>query len=211
MTRIDGTLAAAFLATFSSHAWAQCTTTKLTPLDGTDGMYFGSAVAVDGDRVVVGAQGDDVDCPAEGICNSAGSAYIFARDDNGTPGDISDDAWVEERAPLWPLDFDERFFCAASDNLTTPNHLVGGEPVTLAGVSPDGRFDFPLPTARLLVKARFRSGEKRAMMTLDAVHLEPDEGVLTLTWRAAVPSQRELHEHEVTLVRQLEDWEEPKL
>jgi hypothetical protein len=59
-----------------------------------------------------------------------------------------DEKWVKKHAPLWPKDFDERFFCAASPGLTSPEHLAGGEPVVLEGVSPDGAFQFALPKIR---------------------------------------------------------------
>lgn len=118
-----------------------------------------------------------------------------------------DQPWVEERAPLWPVNFDERFFCAASTGLTTQRHLTGGEPVSLAGVSPRGSYEFPLPTVRLRVKGIFRDRQERRMMVLDAVHLEPDEGVFTMIWRAALPTGGGLKTHEVTIVRELESWE----
>ena len=118
-----------------------------------------------------------------------------------------DEKWVKEDAPLWPKDLDERFFCAASPGLTSPKHLVGGEPVLLEGVAPDGGFRFALPQVRLVVKARFRKREERRLMTLDAVTLEPDEGTITLTWRAAISAHRALLEHEVTLIRELKPWE----
>ena len=52
------------------------------------GDEFGCAVAVDGDTMVVGSRLHDV----AGLSN-AGAAYVFVRDDEGTPGDVSDDRW----------------------------------------------------------------------------------------------------------------------
>jgi hypothetical protein len=120
-----------------------------------------------------------------------------------------DEAWVEARAPLWPEDFDERFFCAASSGLTTAQHLIGGERVRLRGVSPAGVFEFPLPARRLVAKARFRGRQERRAMVLDAIHLEPDDRVFTMIWRVAFPVDHDLAEHEVSIVRELDAWEEP--
>ncbi len=64
--------------------------TKLTASDAAAGDQFGHSVAVRRDRAVVGARLDD---DAEG---NSGSAYIFRRDDNGTPSDPGDDVWIEE-------------------------------------------------------------------------------------------------------------------
>ena len=54
-----------------SGTWSQ--QTKLTASDGAAYDWFGYAVAVDGDTVVVGAYGDDDNGPA------SGSAYVFIR------------------------------------------------------------------------------------------------------------------------------------
>ena len=55
--------------------------TKVTASDAAAEDQFGHSVAVRGDRAVVGARLDD------DAGNSSGSAYIFRRDDNGTPSD----------------------------------------------------------------------------------------------------------------------------
>jgi hypothetical protein len=47
---------------------------KLTPSDGATGDYFGYSVSISGDRVVVGAYGDDT---------CSGSAYVFRYDGKG--------------------------------------------------------------------------------------------------------------------------------
>ena len=60
---------------------------KLTASDAADDDYFGYAVAVSGDVVIVGAYGDD--CVAGREC---GSAYVY-RFDRGAP---AGPAWVEE-------------------------------------------------------------------------------------------------------------------
>ena len=68
---------------------------KLTASDPTASNRFGYAVSIDGNRAVVGKPYDDDVCPEDPWCNS-GSAYVFRRDDNGTPGYSPDDVWIEE-------------------------------------------------------------------------------------------------------------------
>ncbi|CAM4542723.1 DUF2169 family type VI secretion system accessory protein [Myxococcus xanthus] len=114
-----------------------------------------------------------------------------------------DAAWVEKRAPLWPRDFDERFFHAAPDGLRASTHLQGGEPVVLEGVSPDGPLAFPLPTYRLLARCTFSGRRETRRMALDTVLLEPEERRLVLAWRATFPAHRQLASHEVSTVRLL--------
>jgi hypothetical protein len=50
---------------------------------------FGESVAIRGDTLAVGVRMDD------DMGSSSGSVYIFTRDAQGTPGDLSDDLWVE--------------------------------------------------------------------------------------------------------------------
>lgn len=118
-----------------------------------------------------------------------------------------DAQWLESRAPLWPPDLDDRFFCAASDGLCAVPHLRGGEPVRLVGVSPDGPIDFALPTIRLRCKLDFHARSVRRAMVLDAVVLEPDDGSFTLVWRASERVGKQPLALEAVVVRELEPWE----
>ncbi|QRK11094.1 DUF2169 domain-containing protein [Archangium violaceum] len=123
-------------------------------------------------------------------------------------GGTYDQKWIEQRAPLWPLDFDVRFFQAASPGLVATPWLEGGEPVVLSGLSPDGTFSFHLSRPRLVASAVFRDRTERRRLRLDAVLLEPDERLLRLYWRVAFPAERKFASHEQTLVRELESWED---
>ena len=118
-----------------------------------------------------------------------------------------DAAWLERRAPLWPDDFDERFFQCAPAGMQASPHLRGGEPAVLEGVSPDGAFSFPLPAQRLVARCTFSGRSERKPMTLDAVHFEPDDRRVQLLWRATFSAHRELARHARSTVRLLEPWE----
>ncbi|WP_223755400.1 DUF2169 domain-containing protein [Myxococcus sp. RHSTA-1-4] len=115
-----------------------------------------------------------------------------------------DERWVRTRAPLWPEDFDERFFQAAAPGLNAAGGLRGGEEVVLAGMHPDGKVEFHLPRVHLQVESRFRRRKETRALVLDGVHLEVDEGAVTLLWRAAVPVRRDLAEYEGSVVREEE-------
>ena len=52
---------------------------------------LGFSVAVDGDTMVVGSRHEDL----QGDLTDAGAAYVYGRDDNGTPFDKTDDFWQE--------------------------------------------------------------------------------------------------------------------
>jgi len=67
--------------------WEDMTeTAKLTAPDAPPNEYFGYSVSISGDVAVIGAF----------YHAGAGAAYVFRRDDDGTPSDPSDDSWVKE-------------------------------------------------------------------------------------------------------------------
>ena len=55
-----------------------------------------------------------------------------------------DQHWLENTAPLWPADFDARYFQAAPADQIVP-YLTGGEEVVLQHLTPEGHCTFRLP------------------------------------------------------------------
>lgn len=98
-----------------------------------------------------------------------------------------DNAWLEERHPLLPLDFDARFWQCAPPGLIAEPWLKGGEPFELHNLFPDheivrGHLPSFGPRARL-------PNGRGLDLALDGVHFDmrPDMGFLFLTWRAGFP------------------------
>jgi hypothetical protein len=122
-----------------------------------------------------------------------------------------DTAWIEQRAPGWPDDFDLRFFQAASPPLVATPHLRGGESVRVSGTHPDGAWSFALPRIRLVARTSFRcSGLDVRPLRLDAVEIDTDAAALTMIWRASIPVRKDIFDHEVTFLRPLavdEEWD----
>lgn len=105
-----------------------------------------------------------------------------------------DDAWLAHRMPLLPLDFDDRYHNCASDGLTVPGRLEGGEPVEILGCTPSGALRFSLPAPGL--SARFALGREEIplVLSLDTVLIDTDAGFLRLVWKASAPVHRRLAE-----------------
>lgn len=118
-----------------------------------------------------------------------------------------DEAWRRQRAPLWPLDFSERFFCSAPEYLQVSPHLSGGEPVMLRGLHPDGDIGFRLPTLRLAARSRFTDRTVRTTPILDGIVIDTAVKRLTMYYRARVPAYRSLSKHYETLIRLFSPWE----
>lgn len=112
-----------------------------------------------------------------------------------------DQAWVETRCPLWPLDFDERYFLAAPPALVAPERLRGGEPVVLLGMHPEGTIAFELPAAAVTGESRFVDRRVPLELALDIVRIDVVAGRLSLVYRATVPASRRLEQHVETVVQ----------
>lgn len=102
-----------------------------------------------------------------------------------------DDGYIRHRLPLYPLDFDLRFFQGAWSDLVFTPHLRGGEAFELHHVTPEGYFGFVLP--RIVLGFRTLIGtewiDHRA--TLGSVVIEPDARRVMLTFQTFVPCHRQ--------------------
>ena len=119
-----------------------------------------------------------------------------------------DQAWMENRRPLLPEDFDERYYqCAPEDQQT--DHLRGGEEVVLRHLTPEGETRFTLPQREVPMQVILREGTRHNLdPRLDTLIIDPQARCFTLTWRARVGLRRSLHEVETLIVgRPTRGWE----
>ena len=97
-----------------------------------------------------------------------------------------DQAWQKSRAPFLPADFDRRFDNAACPDLQFDRFLLGGEPLTLTGVSRGGDIGLSLPVVRPRVEVDIAGRKELPPLQLETVLIEPDAEQLHLSWRAAL-------------------------
>lgn len=102
-----------------------------------------------------------------------------------------DENWQRTRAPYLPADFDARFLQCASGELSFSRYLQGGEPVQISGVTPDAPISFVLPVSPLNVEVIVAGSAQRPPANLETLLIEPDQNRACLTWRAAVPCDRQ--------------------
>ncbi|GJH21757.1 DUF2169 domain-containing protein [Caballeronia novacaledonica] len=103
-----------------------------------------------------------------------------------------DQTWLENTAPLWPDDFDTRYFQAAPADQILP-YPKGGEDITLLNLTPNGRHRFRLPEKRMPVTfIPYRGRDVTREAFLDTIVLEPDDERFTLTWRATLALGRSI-------------------
>jgi len=107
-----------------------------------------------------------------------------------------DARWLANRMPLLPLDFDRRFFAAASPGLACAQPLQGGERASVVGTTARGRLDFTVPALGTPLFHAHLSGRRRTTlkMALDTVVIDTDAMSLTLLWRAHLALRNGLHD-----------------
>jgi hypothetical protein len=106
-----------------------------------------------------------------------------------------DEKWTTERAPLWPVDYDERFHVSATEGLWAQAGLRGGESVTLVNLSPEGVLRFVLPRVFLGFDTRVGGTVVHHRPALDRVVIEPERRRLLMVWRTSLelgPRVREI-------------------
>jgi hypothetical protein len=113
-----------------------------------------------------------------------------------------DQAWLENRVPFWPDDFDYAYFQSAPVEQQIP-HLVGGEQVALQNLTPQGLTRFRIPTKTMPVTFIHHQGDDKQIDGLcDTLVVEPDRSRFMLTWRVSLPLRRDLFELRQTVVGQ---------
>jgi hypothetical protein len=94
-----------------------------------------------------------------------------------------DQKWQEERMPLLPLDFDERYHNAAHPDLIAPGFLTGGIPVEVIGCTQSGRLSFTLPSMEPSAAVTLRGVRQPITMHLNTVLVDANEMKLVLLWK----------------------------
>lgn len=105
-----------------------------------------------------------------------------------------DQAWLDDVFPFLPSDFRPEYHQAAPQDQWI-DFPKGGEEVELVNLSPRGRAVFRLPGVSVPFEFIYKDGARRQLPgVIDTLLIEPDAARFTMTWRAALPLRRGLHE-----------------
>ncbi len=93
-----------------------------------------------------------------------------------------DAAWLQDQWPLMPRDF------SIAHNQSAPfdqqvEALRTGDPIRLVNLTPDGLWEFALPSIDVSVWLLFDAGRRQAFLRMDTLLIEPDALSITLTSR----------------------------
>jgi hypothetical protein len=105
-----------------------------------------------------------------------------------------DDQWLRRRAPLFPEDFDPRYFQAAPTDQQMP-YPGGGEDIVLESLTPNRYVTFKLPTVTMpVVVLPHNAREWNISAVVDTILIEPARLRFMLTWRATIPVRKNCFE-----------------
>ncbi|MCP4114957.1 MAG: DUF2169 domain-containing protein [Desulfobacteraceae bacterium] len=97
-----------------------------------------------------------------------------------------DEKWQKERFPLFPVDFDERFFQCAPEDQQVQGFLKGGEPVYLENFTPGGQLFFRLPEVFLKFETHFGQKKEKHEANLSTVIIEPEFPRVIMVWHTSL-------------------------
>jgi hypothetical protein len=107
-----------------------------------------------------------------------------------------DERWKSTRAPLWPLDFDVRFFRSAPADQQLPTYLAPRQTIELFNLTPDGYARVEVPDLSFTMRTIFTDGEEKTKAVLHTALCEPDQDRIQLCWHASLPCHG--REHKLT-------------
>jgi len=98
-----------------------------------------------------------------------------------------DQRWLDERFPLPPRDFDDRYYQGAPRDQWL-ERLEPGQPVLLRGLHSEGDRRFELPELAIPYFARYDHERREGWLRADTLLIEPDEERLFVTSRIDLPT-----------------------
>lgn len=102
-----------------------------------------------------------------------------------------DAEWLENRFPLLPADFDNRYFLSAPADQQVPL-LQGGEIVRCTNMTPERALWLAVPKMEVPVLFRFHNRTVPATPSMDTLIIEPDQHRVITVWRTSMPLGRKL-------------------
>jgi hypothetical protein len=101
-----------------------------------------------------------------------------------------DNAWLKERWPGLPRDFNFEHYNSSHPDLIAPAHFRGDEPVALQGLTPEGTLSFRLPGHVVRVALCGTNGRiVPVVMLLDTVEIDAGRRACSLVWRMRLPKE----------------------
>jgi hypothetical protein len=109
---------------------------------------------------------------------------------------------MDERFPLWPEDFDTRYFHCAPEDQQVEGFLRGGEPVRLRNLTENGLLEFRLPRFYPVFTTYFRGRPFEHRAKLHTVIIEPDLPRVLMVWYTCLRVHNNADDLDVTAIHE---------
>lgn len=123
-------------------------------------------------------------------------------------GGTYDAAWVQQRKPLLPEDFDERYHQCAPADQQLPGLLSKDARMTLVNLSARGNFSVLLPRVFLRYTTFFTEAARQRRVdhrgVLNTILVEPEENRLIMVWSSKLERGRDVDHINTTRVTEKE-------
>jgi hypothetical protein len=103
-----------------------------------------------------------------------------------------DQRWLDERMPLLPDDFDDRFHHAAPPDQIVAGHVRGGEAVEVVGCTREPALAFELPRLVPHLRVDLFLRREELDMRCDMVTIDTDRMKATLVYKAMLPLRNDV-------------------
>ncbi|MCZ8502749.1 DUF2169 domain-containing protein [Vibrio lentus] len=104
-----------------------------------------------------------------------------------------DDDWLENRKPLYPVDFDQRFYQSAPLDQQCKGFISGGERLMMSGFCHNDALSFRFPKEMYVAEAQFKNANYQVDMPISTVFIDTEARILSISYSAAFPCQGEEH------------------
>jgi hypothetical protein len=105
-----------------------------------------------------------------------------------------DDAWIKQRMPLLPVDFDPRHNLTAPPDQIVAGYLSGDERVVIGKLYDHGDLSVSLPGRAIVVSGNVLHRYFTEVATLDTLLVWAEAPRLTLVWRCTVRPRQKIEE-----------------
>ena len=113
-----------------------------------------------------------------------------------------DEVWQQQRCPLLPDDWSPYSLLCSPVDQRPKTYLVGGEPVELTNLTPEGKLSFILPRVHLSFRTQIDTRKEEHQCRLSSVIIEPDFPRVIMVWLTSLSCSTDVDYLEETIVRE---------
>jgi hypothetical protein len=113
-----------------------------------------------------------------------------------------DQAFMETRFPLWPVDFDARYYQAAPSDQQVRERLRGGEPIEVRNMTPSGIWRFRLPRTYISFETDIDKEKHHHHGAIGTVTLDTERRRVIVSWQTFVSCHHQADDLDYTLIRE---------